>query len=235
MKFAAMSLLVAVAFGGGAVAAEKAAAPGGGSRMVAALAAGKKQTVVAYGTSLTAGGGWVTQVQNALDKRYPGRLTLINSGSSGQWSKWGLENLDERVIAKKPDAVFIEFAVNDAVARFSCSVAQSRTHLETMINRILKARPACEIILMTMTPADAYPKGHGSYRDNLPAYYQMVRDVARDRHLVLVDNDPNWRALRKADKEKFARFVPDSIHPVAEGCREVVTPEILNVLGVPAD
>ena len=44
------------------------------------LDAGKVQTVVAYGTSLTASGAWVQQLGDDLNQRYPGRATVINSG-----------------------------------------------------------------------------------------------------------------------------------------------------------
>jgi len=64
------------------------------SQPSANLRAGKKQILVAYGTSLTFGGAWVKQVQAALDARFPGQATLINSGGSGQYSKWGVDNLD---------------------------------------------------------------------------------------------------------------------------------------------
>jgi len=33
----------------------------------------------------------------------------------------------------KPDAVIIEFAVHDSVARFNCSVQRSKANLETTI------------------------------------------------------------------------------------------------------
>ena len=84
------------------------------SNLVSNLQAGKQQTLVVYGTSLTAGGAWVGQVQKALNERYPGQATLINSGKGAMWSKWGADNLDTHVIQKKPDTVLIEFAINDA-------------------------------------------------------------------------------------------------------------------------
>lgn len=202
------------------------------SRLVSNLKAGHQQTVVAYGTSLTAGGAWVKQVQSALDLRYPGLATFVNSGGSGQWSKWGVENLDALVISKKPDALFVEFGVNDAVERFHGSVEIARSNLESMVTRVLAAQPQCEIVLMTTTPADAYPKGHGSHREGIEAYYQMYRDVARQRGLLLVDHYRNWLALRASDPEAFKRYVPDSVHPSVEGCTHVVTPAILKVLGI---
>jgi lysophospholipase L1-like esterase len=193
---------------------------------------GKQQLLVAYGTSLTAGGIWVKQVQAALDKRYPGLATIVNSGGSGQYSQWGTNNLESLVLKKKPDAVTIEFGVNDAVARFGCPVQQARTNLESMIDRILAARPECQVILMTTTPADGPPVGHTSYRLNIAAYYEMYREVARKRHLALVDLYPQWLALQKKDKATFAKYVPDTIHPGEEGCLHVVTPGILQTLGV---
>jgi len=50
-----------------------------------------------------------------LKKQYPGLIAAINSGGSGKWSQWGVENLDKRVIEKKPDTVFIEFSMSDSI------------------------------------------------------------------------------------------------------------------------
>jgi len=121
---------------------------GAKSRLVTNLESGLKQVVVVYGTSLTAKGPWVKQVADVLEERYPGLSTVINSGGSGQWSEWGVKHLDKRVLQKKPDTVFIEFSINDSVARFKGSVAIARANLETMIDLILKTNSKCEIILI---------------------------------------------------------------------------------------
>ena len=202
------------------------------SKLITNLESGKKQVVVAYGTSLTANGPWVKQVAAVLEKRYPGLITVINSGGSAQWSQWGVKNLVQRVLQKKPNTVFIEFSINDSVARFKGSVEIARTNLETMIDRILKTNPKCEIILMTMTPGNKYPKDHRSYRKNIEAHYEMYRSVAKQRGHLLIDHYPNWKALQSADKNLFQKYVPDTIHPKTEGCSKVVTPVILDALGI---
>ena len=61
---------------------------GDASQLVARLKAGKSQTVVASGTSLTEGGAWVSQLQQALQAEYPGLATVINSGQGRMWSKY---------------------------------------------------------------------------------------------------------------------------------------------------
>lgn len=206
-----------------------------GSRLVTNLDANKKQVIVAYGTSLTEGGAWVKQVGDAIESRYPHLVTVINSGGSGMWSDWGVQNLDARVIRKKPDAVFIEFCINDSVERFHCTVEQSRQNLETMITGILKDNPECEIILMTMTPGDGPRPGDKSYRKSIDQYNDMYRAVAKKRGLLLIDHYPNWKELEARDPNLFLKYVPDTIHPTALGCSAVVTPAILKALGIPVE
>jgi len=201
----------------------------GHSRLVANLEAGKPQTAVAYGTSLTAACAWVGQLQEALNAAYPGLATVINSGASSMWSQWGVDNLEARVIQKKPDTVFIEFAINDAYLEYKTSVAQARTNLVNMIERIQKANTNCEVILMTMNPSTVTFD-----RPKFADYYQMYREVAKDRKLPLIDHYVNWKKILDADEVQFIKYVPDGLHPGVEGCKKVITPEMLKALGVKA-
>ncbi|HEY3320363.1 MAG TPA: SGNH/GDSL hydrolase family protein [Planctomycetota bacterium] len=192
-------------------------------KLVQNLTAGKKQHVVTYGTSLTAGGAWVGQLKSLLEKKYPGLATVTNSGQSAMWSDWGVKNLDKRVIEKAPDAVFIEFAINDAFLEYKTSTADCRKNLENMIDRILKARPECQVILMTMNPPINV---HLERRPKIEEYYQVYRDVAAERKLLLIDHYPVWKALLDKDKKTFDAWVPDGIHPSATGCEKVIIPGI---------
>ena len=199
------------------------------SRLVANLESGKQQTVVTYGTSLTHGGAWVAQLQQALNSSYPGKVKVINSGQNGMWSKWGVGNLDKRVIEKKPDTVLIEFAINDAYLPYKTSVKQAQSNLENMIERILKSNPDCEIVLMVMNP----PIGvHLKRRPKIKEYYEMYRNVAKEQKLLLIDHYPKWEKILNEDPDLFNKYVPDSIHPVAKGCREVIIPNITKALGI---
>ena len=199
------------------------------SRLISNLDGGKQQTVITYGTSLTAGGAWVSQMKEALDRHYAGKVTVINSGRGAMWSKWGVDNLDKRVIEKTPDTVLIEFAINDAYLPYKTSVKQARSNLENMIGRILASNADCEIILMVMNP----PVGvHLERRPKVADYYQMYREVARERRLQLIDHYPQWEAVLKQDPALFKKYVPDGIHPGTEGCKVIITPTILKALGI---
>ena len=199
------------------------------SKLVSNLDSGKKQTVVAYGTSLTAFDGWVKQLRTILNNRYPGQVKVINSAMGGMWSKWGVDNLDWLVIDKKPDTVFIEFAINDSYTLYGTSVQDARINLENMIDRILKSNANCEIILMVMNP----PVGaHFMLRPKIKDFYQMYRDVAREENLQLIDHYPNWEKILNESPELFKKYVPDGIHPTAQGSRMVTTPEIVRAIGI---
>lgn len=193
------------------------------------LEAGKTQTIVTYGTSLTAAGAWVNQFGAELEKKFPGKAKVINSAKSGMWSKWGVDNFDKQVIAKKPDTIIIEFAINDAFLKYSTTVDQARQNLENMIERMKKARPESEIILMTMDP----PIGeHLAKRPKIEEYYEMYRAVARQHHLLLIDHEPNWRRVLKQGDAEYKKLVPDGIHPNAEGCEKIILPEIMKSVGL---
>jgi lysophospholipase L1-like esterase len=145
------------------------------------------------------------------------------------WSKWGVDNLDQRVIEKKPDTVLIEFAINDAYLPYKTSLEQAQGNLENMIERILTSNSKCEIVLMAMNP----PIGvHLERRPQINDYYQMYRDVAKARKLLLIDHCPKWEEILDEDPILFNKYVPDGIHPGVEGCTAVILPNIAKALGM---
>ncbi len=199
------------------------------TRLVQNLEVGKKQTLVTFGTSLTAVGAWVDQLRTVLEQQFPGLATVINGAQGGANSDWGRGALDEKVLAHKPDTVLIEFSVNDANARRKTSVEHARENLENMIERILASNPDCEIILQVMNPPVAHTK---TARPDIAAYDQMYRDVAAERGFRLIDHGPAWQELLKTDPRSFLLCMPDTIHPLRSGSLKVSTPVVVSALGL---
>jgi sialate O-acetylesterase len=197
------------------------------SQLMDNLAAGRTQVVVVYGTSLSTPeyGPWVAQMRAWLDARYPGRAVVVDSGMSGSHSTAGLEQLAARVLAYRPDTVFIEFAVNDAA---NLTVAESKSNLNTMLDRILAAKAETEIILQTMNGAWDAPNGWKSAtaRAKLADYYQGYREVAAARGLLLIDHYPAWADLQRNGPATFQAYVPDGVHPTAAALAVMTTPRI---------
>ncbi|MBI3948236.1 MAG: SGNH/GDSL hydrolase family protein [Armatimonadetes bacterium] len=199
------------------------------SKTVRALAAGRVQLIACYGTSLTYGGAWVGQLDRELQRLFPCNVLMVNGGVGGMASPGGVNGLERRVLRTHPDCVFLEFGINDAYDGYKIPVETCRSNLVTMIDRILATNPECEIILMTMNPTLGKPK---DVRPHLEDYYQVYRDVAKERGLLLVDHYTNWLTVLQTDRAAFDRFIPDGLHPGALGCSIVITPGILSALGL---
>jgi acyl-CoA thioesterase-1 len=197
------------------------------SKLVKNLAVGKPQVLVTYGTSLTAavgGKAWVFSVDSALNKKYNGLLKTVNSAKSAMWSTWGVQHLEDSVIKKHPNAVLIEFGMNDAFTAYNTSVEVAKLNLNYMIDRIKLDNPDCEIILQTM---DIALDGHGTARPDLLKYYQLYRDVAKSRHLLLIDHYPHWKALLDQGKDAYLKAVPDGLHPGVEASKSMIAPYVV--------
>ena len=211
--------------------AASAAAPPATPRFITALRAGTPQHVLIYGTSLSKGGAWVPQLQATFAARFPGLVTLTNSARGGQHSGWGAAHVDSAVVALKPDVVFIEFAINDAVTRFDLSLDTIRRNVDTLLDRIAAGLPSSEVILQSMNPAFGKAEGESAHRRNQDAYQQIYRDAAKRRGLLLVDHSVAWNHLLAAEGEAAVKkLLPDGVHPNVEGWRRIVTPTLHRAL-----
>jgi lysophospholipase L1-like esterase len=199
------------------------------SHLIDRLQKGSKQTLVAYGTSLTAVGAWVDQLREVFNQQFPGQVNLINGAQGGANSDWGVKSLQDKVLRHRPDCVFIEFSINDAVAVRRTTVEHARNNLNQMIDRILKKNPNCEIIPMVMNPVFGYGKAK---RPNLPAFDQNYRQVAKERGFQLIDHGIAWNALLKNDPKHFLFCIPDTVHPLRAGGLEVSTQVMIEALGL---
>lgn len=50
-------------------------------------------------------------LQDSINAVYPESVEVIISARGAMWSIWGVQNLDERVLLKKPDMVLMELQV----------------------------------------------------------------------------------------------------------------------------
>ncbi|TJZ60421.1 SGNH/GDSL hydrolase family protein [Sphingobacterium olei] len=197
------------------------------------LQKGKHQHIVVYGTSLSSGGNgraWMDVVKARIAEEYGDNLVHYTlAGKGGMWSVWGVKNFEDSVIAKKPDAVFIEFGMNDAFKEYGTSVALAKLNLEYMIDRVRLYSDSCDIFLQVMN----MPIGKSAaFRPDLSAYYAMYREVARQKKVMLIDHYTNWQNILDQGEEVFRQYVPDGLHPNKKGGEEVIAPEIIEFLNL---
>lgn len=186
------------------------------------LAEGKKQTVVVYGTSLTAAGRWTKEVEAWFAKNYPGQVTFFNNGGSGMNSDWGVKNV-KKVLEHQPDLVFIEFSYNDSHVKFKMPVEKGAANLDAIVKEIKQARPEAALVLQTMNVPH---KDAAISRPDLEAYNSNYRNYAKEHNLVLLDHYPNWLRIKESDIARYEKLVPDGSHPSPAGSLEVTWPTI---------
>lgn len=196
------------------------------------LNAGKKQTVVVYGTSLTAGGAWAGAMKKWFDEQYPGLVKFVNSGGPGQNSDWGKANLKTKVLAHQPDLVLVEFSYNDAHAKFKMPVERGAQNLEAIAQAIREQNAGTAIVLQIMNvpwdaPGDKRP---ASNRPQLEAYNDNYRRYAKEHGLPLLDHHPAYQRVLEKEPEKYHRWLPDGSHPTAEASLALTWPTIRDFL-----
>lgn len=200
------------------------------SQLVKNLQQGKDQVVVVYGTSLSSGGhgkAWMQAVADHFNEKYGDHLNYYLAGKGGMWSTWGVQHLEDSVITKRPDAVIIEFGINDAFYKYETSPELAKLNLEYIIDRIQLAYPDCEIILQVMNMPIGKSAG---FRPNLTDYYNMYRKVAKKRKLLLIDHYPNWQKILDLGETEFLKHVPDGIHPNDASGKDIIAPFIMEQL-----
>jgi lysophospholipase L1-like esterase len=206
---------------------------------------GENLKLAAIGTSLTS--GWFEHTCEWLNTLpYKGKVTWSNHAVGGSASKtgksdpgyhpgrYGLLQLSDVLANENPDAIFIEFAINDAFLPYHISNQASEENLQTMIDQINEwakkqnqgKGKKVDIVVQTMNNCI---NDHAEKRPNLKQYYEGYKKVARkNRGVLLIDNYPNWVALynSQADHATWRSYVPDGIHPNADGHREILIKEV---------
>jgi lysophospholipase L1-like esterase len=155
------------------------------------LTAGGPFTVVTLGDSVTAGGEASTPERAfpmafaaALRRTYPtADIRLTNAGVGGTNSDYGLERLDQDVLAHEPQLVVIEF-VND----MGWPREKLRANYHELIARI-RAAGGEPVIL---TPHYMWPEWMGPFE----ASRATLREIAAEEKVGLADASARWGALR---------------------------------------
>lgn len=138
----------------------------------------------------------------------------VDGGSSATGGLVGYPS----VASLKPDAIILEYQMNDCVDTISNSQAR---HL-SIITGIRAISPSTKIFLMTMNTLIG-SSAPVLARSNLATFYQMYRDLAPLQSVGLIDNTPNWAGMTLTD-------APDGMHPTVLAHRARTVPGIVSAL-----
>lgn len=167
------------------------------------LRAGGPFKMVAFGDSITAGGDATSpalifwqRLANELRGSYPqARVEAVNGATGGDSTVQGLERLQAKVLAEKPDLVLIGFGMNDHNVG-GVPLPDFQRNLKTMIRRI-RAETGAEIVLFSAFPPNPDWK-FGTHR--MEHYAAATEQVARDAGCAFADVFNNWQKLAARKK-----------------------------------
>lgn len=129
----------------------------------------------------------------------PEKVHYVNAGISGTPSRLGITRLEQDVLSKKPDVVFIEFAVNDSNDK------QSQMVYESLVRRLLQSENAPAVVLIfTLLDSGYSCQPHMS---KIGAYYDLGMISVKDAL------QPEFTAGRMT----FRDYSKDYAHPTTEG------------------
>ena len=186
------------------------------TRSITRLSGDQTFRLDALGDSLT--NGWMVQkgyldyLSEMLRERYPiARIELNNLGLPGDTARGGLFRLQSQIIKGTPDAIIIQFGINDL---FSDIPAENyKENVSSMIQLIREAYGA-EIILVTSVCFES-PGENTAINE----FYQKLAELADTYSLPLAKVHDYWQSKLKSGIPYESIVKNDYVHPTEAGYR----------------
>lgn len=193
----------------------------------------KKLSIAFMGGSVTDGmgstgstGGFRGRLMKALKSTYDATFTEIDAKMGGNGSQYGIYVTDQFIASKKPDLVFVDYAVNNAYD----GVTDAQTlwqHYETIIHKIRTANPYADIVLLYVSDDKDSSKSVIPELDKIADKYQLVTaNLYAAVKRVMERNGHTWNA-----------YYTDNVHPSDNGYNvmaEVLQGVVEYALSVPS-
>jgi hypothetical protein len=197
---------------------------GGLPNTFAKIKDGAEVRVGYIGGSITAQPGWRVKSLEWFRAKYPKTtFTEINATIGGTGSTLGVYRIRRDMLEKKPDLLFVEFAVNDN----HDNPEQIVRAMEGMVRQTWAVNPATDIVFVYTTCLEMLPLGK---EGKLPRSAEMMEKVAEHYGIPSINFGAEVAKLEtagrlvytapkpKTDAEKQALgdkilFSPDGVHP----------------------
>jgi len=140
------------------------------------------------------------------------RDVVVNTGISGDTVPGVLGDLDHRVLRFDPTFISIMMGMNDATKGPEGREGFRASYRE-LIGRI---RDKTEAPILLQTPNPITPAA--TRRQDLPAYAEIIREVAQELQTALADQDKMWQEYLSTGKRDLNYLLNDgTIHPNSYG------------------
>jgi acyl-CoA thioesterase I len=147
-------------------------------------------SVVCIGDSITAGGGYLRDMDAVFAQQFPDLKIqkVINAGISGQKAEDFIKRFEKDVIERKPAVVTINVGINDVWHRLKDPhdekiLAAYKDNVTKMVDQAQTA--GIKVILLAPTVIQEDPNGEGQKR--LKLYVAAMKTIAADKKCGMAD------------------------------------------------
>jgi lysophospholipase L1-like esterase len=181
-------------------------------RVAQRVAAGQPLTIVAIGSSSTAGAGASSPVMNypsrlavELQAMYPSlHITVFNRGVNGEESRDMLARFDRDVFAQHPDLVLWQVGSNSVLR--DRPLGEANTSLRDGLKRLREAGP--DVVLINPQYAPKVITKH-----DVDGMVDLIHLTAKETNVDLFERFAIMRYWRLTEDIPFSTFIsPDELH-----------------------
>lgn len=166
--------------------------------LLSAFSVMQKKKVVFFGDSITQAGvgatGYITVLQQTLAKTgKANQFELIGAGIGGNKVYDLYLRLEDDVLSKKPDLVFIYIGINDVWHKRTHGTGTDADKFEKFYNKLIDKIQAAGAKVVICTPTViGEKKGNVNELDgDLNRYAEMIRGIAKNKKVELLDLHKN--------------------------------------------
>ena len=199
----------------------------------------KGERVAFIGDSITHGGTWVGWLKFFVETRLGGGVELLNCGIAGD-SAWNVKHrIKWDILPQRPDRAFVMLGMNDSgseewtsdspteaeKAKRARRFARYRSYMNNILDQLAAAN--VKVTLVTPSPYDEYstvfktPPCKGRNERALFGIAAIVRELAAERNLPVVDFHERMTELQKKWFDSIHLCRADRVHPNAVGGLEM--------------
>lgn len=192
-----------------------------------------KKKIIFFGDSIielaVKPGGFIPKLDSTFEKKGLGKnYELIGSGISSNKVYDLYLRMDEDVLAKAPDAVFIWIGVNDVWHKRLFGTGTDADKFERFYNAIIKKQKEKNITVILCTPAVIGEKWDNTNEQDgdLNKYSNIIRNLAQKNNLTLIDfrkDFTDYLKLNNPDNKDRGILTYDGVHLSALGHNFVAT------------
>ncbi len=196
---------------------------------LSAFTAMQKKKVIFFGDSITQAGvapnGYITLLQQRLAKEGRDKaFELVGAGIGGNKVYDLYLRLEEDVLSKKPDLVFIYVGINDVWHKRSFGTGTDPDKFERFYNTIIDKIQAAGAKVVICTPTVVgEKKGYVNELDgDLNKYSEIVRQIAKNKKVELIDLHKNiidYINSHNPEDKNSGILTTDGVHMNDEGNR----------------